>query len=71
MLANKFNGDCYALVGAHQHGITIHNQDVMRDGVISFITYYYGGEGGRGGGKDYAWGRYIHCAPSSPLLYQT
>ena len=23
-----------------------------------------------GGGKNYAWGRYIHCAPS-PLLYQT
>ena len=24
----------------------------------------------RMGGKNYAWGRYIHCAPS-PLLYQT
>ena len=76
MLANKFDGDCFALVGAHQHGITFHNQDVMREresGIISFITYYYGGGGGGGGGggKDYAWGRYIHCAPSSPLLYQT
>ena len=46
MLANKFDGDCFALVGAHQHGITIHNQDLMREresGVISFIIYYYGG----------------------------
>ena len=48
---NKIDGDCFALVRAHQHGITIHNQDVMREresGVISFIIYYYGGgEGGR------------------------
>ena len=39
---NKFDGDCFALVGAHQHSITIHNQDMMREkesGVISFITY--------------------------------
>ena len=46
MLANKFDGDCFALVGAHQHGITIHNQDLMREresGAISFIIYYYGG----------------------------
>ena len=51
MLANKIDGDCFALVRAHQHGITIHNQDVMREresGVILFITYYYGG-GGEGG----------------------
>ena len=57
MLANKFDGDCFALVGAHQHGITIHNQDLMREresGVISFIIYYYGGGGG--GGENYAWG---------------
>ena len=50
MLANKIDGDCFALVRAHQHGITIHNQDVMREresGVILFITYYYGG--GKGG----------------------
>ena len=49
MLANKLDGDCFALVRAHQHGITIHNQDVVRErerGVILFITYYYGG--GRG-----------------------
>ena len=49
LLANKIDGDCFALVRAHQHGITIHNQDVMREresGVILFITYYYGGEGG-------------------------
>ena len=49
MLANKFDGDCFALVGAHQHGITIHNQDLMREresGAISFIIYYYGGGGG-------------------------
>ena len=55
MLANKFDGDCFALVRAHQHGITIHNQDVMTEresGVISFIIYYYGGGGGGGG-----WGR--------------
>ena len=48
MLANKFDGDCFALVGAHQHGITIHNQDLMREresGEISFIIYYYGGVG--------------------------
>ena len=53
MLANKIDGDCFALVGAHQHDITIHNQDVMREresGVILFITYYYGG-GGEGVGK--------------------
>ena len=46
LLANKIDGDCFALVRAHQHGITIHNQDVMREresGVILFITYYYGG----------------------------
>ena len=52
MLANKFDGDCFALVRAHQHGITIHNQDVMTEresGVISFIIYYY--EGGWGVGK--------------------
>ena len=52
MLANKIDGDCFALVGAHQHGITIHNQDLMREresGVISFIIYYYGGGGGGGG----------------------
>ena len=51
MLANKFDGDCFALVGAHQHGITIHNQDLMREresGVISFIiiTLLWGGGGG-------------------------
>ena len=49
LLANKIDGDCFALVRAHQHGITIHNQDVMRErdsGVILFITYYYGGGGG-------------------------
>ena len=54
MLANKFDGDCFALVGAHQHGITIHNQDLMREresGVISFIIYYYGGGGGWGWGR--------------------
>ena len=54
MLANKFDGDCFALVGAHQHGITIHNQDLMREresGVISFIIYYYGGGGGMGRGE--------------------
>ena len=53
LLANKFDGDCFALVGAHQHGITIHNQDLMREresGVISFIVYYYGG-GGVGKGE--------------------
>ena len=46
LLANKIDGDCFALVRAHQHGITIHNQDVMREreiGVILFIIYYYGG----------------------------
>ena len=40
LLANKLDGDCFALVRAHQHGITIHNQDVMREresGVILFI----------------------------------
>ena len=53
MLTNKFDGDCFALVRAHQHGITIHNQDVMTEresGVISFIIYYYGGGGGGGWG---------------------
>ena len=54
MLANKIDGDCFALVRAHQHGKTIHNQDVMREresGVILFITYYYGGGGGGEGGR--------------------
>ena len=54
LLANKIDGDCFALVRAHQHGITIHNQDVMREresGVILFITYYYGG-GGLGGSSE-------------------
>ena len=49
MLANKLDGDCFALVGAHQHGITIHNQDLMRErenGVISFITLIWAGGGG-------------------------
>ena len=49
LLANKFDGDCFALVRSHQHGITIYNQDVMREresGVILFIAYYYGGGGG-------------------------
>ena len=53
LVANKIDGDCFALVRAHQHGITIHNQDLMREresGVISFIIYYYGGGGG-------GWGR--------------
>ena len=43
--------NCFALVGAHQHGITIHNQDLMREresGVISFITLLWGGGGGGG-----------------------
>ena len=51
LVANKIDGDCFALVRAHQHGITIHNQDVMTEresGVILFITYYYGGGGGEG-----------------------
>ena len=54
LLANKIDGDCFALVRAHQHGITIHNQDVMREresGVILFITYYYGGGGELGNSK--------------------
>ena len=54
MFANKFDGDRFALVRAHQHGITIHNQDVMTEresGIISFIIYYYGGGGGWGVGK--------------------
>ena len=50
MLSNKFDGDCFALVGAHQHGITIHNQDLMREresGVINHLSYIImGGEGG-------------------------
>ena len=61
LLANKIDGDCFTLVRAHQHSITIHNQDVMREresGVILFITYYSGGGGG--GGEEL---RY-HCAPS-------
>ena len=61
MLANKFDGDCFALVRAHQHDITIHNQDVMTEresGVISIIIYYYGGGGGGGGwgGGGGGWG---------------
>ena len=42
----------FLFVRAHQHGIAIHNQDVMREresGVILFNTYYYGGGGGWGG----------------------
>ena len=32
------------------------------------IVYSIRMGGGGGGGGDYAWGRYIHCAPS-PHLY--
>ena len=49
-------GDCCALIGAHQHGITIYNQDLMREresGVISFITLLWGGGGGGGGVEKY------------------
>ena len=58
LLANKIDGDCFALVRAHQHGITIHNQDVMREresGVILWgnIIYYILLWGG-GGGENYA-----------------
>ena len=54
MLANKIDGDCFALVRAHQHGITIHNQDVMREresgkwGNIIYHILLWGG-GGKGG----------------------
>ena len=44
LLANKIDGDCFALVRVHQHGITIHNQDVMREresGVI-FLSHIIG-----------------------------
>ena len=71
MLANKFDGDCFALVGAHQHGITIHNQDLMREresGVISFIIIYYYGGGGGGGGKNYAWGEVHPLCSLSPSV---
>ena len=94
MLANKFDGDCFALVGAHQHGLAIHNQDLMRErvsGVISFIIYYYygggvgkgelgntkvsivysirmGGGGGRGVGKNYAWGEVHPLCSLSPSV---
>ena len=53
MLANKIDGDCFALVRAHQHGITIHNQDVMREresgkwGNIIYHILLWGGKGGR------------------------
>ena len=61
LLANKIDGDCFALVRAHQHGITIHNQDVMREresgkwGNIIYHILLWGG-----GGEEL---RY-HCAPS-------
>ena len=29
--ANTFDRDCFALIGAHQHGITMHNQGLMRE----------------------------------------
>ena len=54
LLANKIDGDCFALVRAHQHGITIHNLDVMREresGVILFINLSHIIMGGGGVGK--------------------
>ena len=55
LLANKIDGDCFALVRAHQHGITIHNQDVMREresgGNIIYHILLWGGGGGGGGGR--------------------
>ena len=39
LVANKIDGDCFALVRAHQHGITIHNQDVMTERVSGVIYY--------------------------------
>ena len=36
-LANTFDRDCFALVGAHQHGITMHNQELMQDGWDKYI----------------------------------
>ena len=38
--------------------------------IVYSIRMGEGGGGEREGGKNYAWGRYIHYAPS-PLLYQT
>ena len=55
LLANKIDGDCFALVRAHQHGITIHNQDVMREsgkwGNIIYHIIIMGVGGGRGRGS--------------------
>ena len=54
LLANKLDGDCFALVRAHQHDITIHNQDVMRKGKWGNIIYHillWGGEGELGNSK--------------------
>ena len=55
LLANKIDGDCFALVRAHQHGITIYNQDVMREresrkwgNIIYHILLWGGGGGGVG-----------------------
>ena len=58
LLANKIDGDFFALVRAHQHGITIHNQDVMREresgkwgNIIYHILLWGGGGGGKGEGE--------------------
>ena len=72
MLANKLDGDCFALVRAHHHGITIHNQDVMREresGVILVcsISFYYDGGWGGGEGEELCLGEVPLCS-LSPYL---
>ena len=49
--ANTFDGDFFALIGAHQHGITMHNQGLMRErqrwrGGIYHLSHSIIGRGG-------------------------
>ena len=49
--ANTFDGDSFALIGAHQHCITMHNQGLMRErqrggGVIYHLSRNIIGRGG-------------------------
>ena len=43
--------DCFALVRAHQHGITIHNQELMRERERGYYHLSHSIMGGGGGGR--------------------
>ena len=75
MLANKFDGDCFALVGAHQHGMHNHSQSGCderkgkRGNIIYHILLWGGGGEGRGRGEGLCLGE-VHplCSLLSPSV---